>query len=79
MNPDFRKSMIWLHTYSGLVLGWLLFTIFLTGSLSYFNPEISQWMKPELVKVTSAQNLTNQSLEKLHKLEIGRASCRERV
>ena len=76
MNPDFRKSMIWLHTYSGLVLGWLLFTIFLTGSLSYFNPEISQWMKPELVKVTSAQNLTNQSLEKLHKLAVDADSWR---
>ena len=70
MNPDFRKSMIWLHTYSGLVLGWLLFMIFLTGSLSYFNPEISQWMKPELVNVTSTQNLTNRSLEKLHQVAV---------
>ncbi|WP_299270239.1 PepSY-associated TM helix domain-containing protein [uncultured Psychrosphaera sp.] len=67
MKPDFRKSMIWLHTYSGLVIGWLLFTIFLTGTLSYFNPEITQWMKPELVQVSSTQNMVNRSLDVLHK------------
>ncbi|WP_299008926.1 PepSY domain-containing protein [uncultured Shewanella sp.] len=48
MKPDFRRTMIWLHTYTGLIIGWLLFAIFLTGTLSYFNDEISQWMRPEL-------------------------------
>ncbi|WP_298774324.1 PepSY domain-containing protein [uncultured Shewanella sp.] len=47
MKPDFRRTMIWLHTYTGLIIGWLLFAIFLTGTLSYFNDEISQWMQPE--------------------------------
>ena len=45
MKPDFRKTMIWLHTYSGLLLGWLLFAIFVTGTLSYFSNEINHWMK----------------------------------
>lgn len=67
MKPDFRKSMVWLHTYSGLILGWLLFTIFLTGTLSYFNPEITQWMQPELEQVTSSKNTINRSLTVLHK------------
>jgi uncharacterized iron-regulated membrane protein len=44
----FRKSMSWLHTWSGLVLGWLLFAIFVTGALSYFRNEITFWMQPEL-------------------------------
>jgi uncharacterized iron-regulated membrane protein len=66
MKPDFRKSMIWLHTYSGLLLGWLLFTIFLTGTLSYFNPEITQWMQPELEQVASSENTINRSLALLH-------------
>lgn len=66
MKPDFRKSMIWLHTYSGLVLGWLLFTIFLTGTLSYFNPEITQWMQPELQNVATSKNTINRSLSMLH-------------
>ncbi len=68
MKPDFRKCMIWLHTYSGLFLGWLLFAIFLTGTLSYFNHEISQWMKPELVQNKYDNNLIEESLRllKLH-------------
>ncbi|MGE8321355.1 MAG: PepSY-associated TM helix domain-containing protein [Comamonas sp.] len=40
--------MSWLHTWSGLVLGWLLFAIFLTGTLSYFKTEFNLWMQPEL-------------------------------
>jgi len=58
--------MIWLHTYSGLVLGWLLFAIFVTGTLSYFNKEISQWMKPELLESSSfSEQYINHSLEEL--------------
>ncbi|WP_225979365.1 PepSY-associated TM helix domain-containing protein [Paracidovorax cattleyae] len=38
--------MSWLHTWSGLVLGWLLFAIFLTGTLSYILDEIDVWMQP---------------------------------
>lgn len=65
MKPDFRKSMIWLHTYSGLILGWLLFAIFFTGTLSYFNQEISLWMKPELNQSVNHTNMINESLTQL--------------
>jgi len=65
MKPDFRRCMIWLHTYSGLLIGWLLFVIFVTGTLSYFNLEISQWMKPELGSYKSSDKLLNQSLSLL--------------
>lgn len=44
----FRQANAWLHTWSGLVLGWLLFAVFLTGTLSYFLDEINTWMRPEL-------------------------------
>ena len=43
-----RQSMSWLHTWSGLLLGWLLYAVFFTGTLSYFVDEINVWMKPEL-------------------------------
>ncbi|WP_082621779.1 PepSY domain-containing protein [Bordetella sp. N] len=51
MRPDgkvegLRQSMSWLHTYTGLLLGWALFAMFLTGTLSYVRDEISAWMKP---------------------------------
>jgi uncharacterized iron-regulated membrane protein len=40
--------MSWLHTWSGLILGWLLFAIFVTGTLSFFKNEFNLWMRPEL-------------------------------
>lgn len=40
--------MAWLHTWSGLVVGWVLFAIFVTGTASYYRGEISRWMRPEL-------------------------------
>lgn len=42
-----RQSMSWLHTWSSLILGWLLYAIFVTGTLSFFQTEITAWMKPE--------------------------------
>ncbi|WP_339516924.1 PepSY-associated TM helix domain-containing protein [Pseudomonas sp. RL_15y_Pfl2_60] len=41
------QSMSWLHTWVGLVFGWLLFAIFLTGTLAVFDKEIDVWMRPE--------------------------------
>lgn len=48
MKDTFRKSMRWFHNSMGLVFGWLLFFIFLTGTLGYFDSEIDRWMRPEL-------------------------------
>ena len=47
-QPGFRQTNAWLHTWTGLLLGWLLYAVFLTGTLSFFHQEISYWMKPEL-------------------------------
>lgn len=47
MKNSFRQSMAWLHTWIGLVLGWLMLLIFVMGTASYFNDEITQWMQPE--------------------------------
>lgn len=48
MKEGFRQAMAWLHTWAGLIFGWLLFAIFLTGTLSYFRYEISHWSQPEV-------------------------------
>ncbi|RIJ12707.1 PepSY domain-containing protein [Pseudomonas sp. 91RF] len=48
MKEGFRQAMAWLHTWTGLVFGWLLFAIFLTGTLAYFKDETSHWMQPEI-------------------------------
>ncbi len=46
MEQGFRASMNWLHTWSGVVLGGLLFAIFWMGTLSVFDREIDRWMAP---------------------------------
>ncbi|WP_210357962.1 PepSY-associated TM helix domain-containing protein [Sphingomonas beigongshangi] len=43
-----RRTMAWIHGWLGLLAGWLLFAMFLTGTASYFRPEITRWMQPEL-------------------------------
>ncbi|MEQ1580808.1 MAG: PepSY-associated TM helix domain-containing protein [Steroidobacteraceae bacterium] len=48
MKDGFRQSMAWLHTWSGISVGWVLYFIFLTGTAGYFSAEISRWMRPEL-------------------------------
>ncbi len=47
MNGTFRQSMNWLHTWSGLMLSSLLYFIFITGTVGYFDDEITHWMQPE--------------------------------
>ncbi len=47
IGSNFRQSMTWLHTWAGLVVGWVLFFVFLTGTLGYFDTEIDRWMQPE--------------------------------
>ena len=46
MEPGFRASMNWLHTWAGVVLGGVLFAIFWMGTLSVFDREIDRWMAP---------------------------------
>lgn len=48
MKEGFRQSMNWVHTWSGLLVGWVLFMVFAAGTASYYRDEISFWMKPEL-------------------------------
>ena len=43
----FRQAQAWLHTWCGLWFSWLLFAVFLTGTLAVFDDPISHWMTPE--------------------------------
>ncbi|WP_111858487.1 PepSY-associated TM helix domain-containing protein [Acinetobacter sp. CFCC 10889] len=47
MKEGFRQSMAWLHTWTGLVVGWVLFFVFLTGTAGYVQIELTRWMQPE--------------------------------
>jgi uncharacterized iron-regulated membrane protein len=51
----FRQSMSWLHTWSGLLASWLLFSIFVTGSAAYYRVPITDWMQPERLIVVRTE------------------------
>lgn len=46
--PGARQTMARLHGWTGLIPGWLVFVIFLFGTLAFFQQEISSWMRPEI-------------------------------
>ncbi len=46
MLQSFRQSMAWLHTWFGLVLGFVLMAAFFFGALSVFDREIDRWTIP---------------------------------
>jgi uncharacterized iron-regulated membrane protein len=48
--------MAWLHSWSGLVVCWVLFLVFCGGTASYFKEEITLWMKPELHRAAFTAN-----------------------
>ncbi|MGH8486389.1 MAG: PepSY-associated TM helix domain-containing protein, partial [Pseudomonas sp.] len=55
MKKTLTQSMSWLHTWAGLIFGWLLFAIFATGTLAVFDKEIDHWMRPEIPRVDQSQ------------------------
>jgi uncharacterized iron-regulated membrane protein len=66
-GPGIRQNMSDLHTWMGLLLGWVLYAMFLTGTTAYFKDELSQWMRPELPhqaqvpdKATVAQRMADE-------------------
>jgi uncharacterized iron-regulated membrane protein len=46
MFESFRLWMTWLHTWFGLVLGYVLMAAFFFGALSVFDREIDRWAIP---------------------------------
>ncbi|MGO3841993.1 MAG: PepSY-associated TM helix domain-containing protein [Alcaligenes pakistanensis] len=43
-----RQIMSNVHIWTGLLVGWILYAMFLTGTVSYFREELSSYMRPEL-------------------------------
>ena len=71
MKEGFRQSMAWLHTWTGLVVGWVLFFVFLTGTAGYVQIELTRWMQPEQPLpskvLVSEQEQINQAYDYLRK------------
>jgi uncharacterized iron-regulated membrane protein len=47
MLQSVRQAMAWLHTWFGLLLGFVLMAAFFFGALSVFDREIDRWAIPE--------------------------------
>ncbi len=47
MKQNVQQAMTWLHTWLGLVLGYVLMVAFFFGALSVFDREIDRWAIPE--------------------------------
>lgn len=62
MKDGFRQSMAALHTWTGLLFGWLLFAMFVTGTAAYFQEEISRWMRPEVVATAAPAPATQAAI-----------------
>ncbi len=60
--------MAWLHTWLGLYLGWLLFAVFLTGTMAVFEHSISHWMQPE-----ASVNTANAEVSLAQQLDMAQA------
>lgn len=48
MSVGFRQTQAALHTWSGLIVGWVLYAMFLAGTVSFWREEITRWTHPEI-------------------------------
>jgi uncharacterized iron-regulated membrane protein len=83
MFASFRQSMAWLHTWFGLVLGFVLMVAFFFGSLSVFDREIDRWAIPETrfepQLMPSFDSMLKPIFERIEPREEELAAARERV
>ncbi|WP_230293339.1 PepSY domain-containing protein [Croceicoccus sp. Ery5] len=68
MKGGIRQSNSWLHGWAGLLLGWLMFAIFFTGTIAFFRQEVTVWMQPELHRAApvSAEQAARLGMERLN-------------
>ena len=68
MKDGFRQTMAFLHSWAGLFPGWLLYAVFLTGSLTYYRQEIGQWMRPELSGAAADPRAAAHAIDRLRQV-----------
>lgn len=83
MLNNFRQSMAWVHTWFGLVLGFVLMVVFFFGALSVFDREIDRWAIPdtrfEPQPMPSYDNLLKQVFADLRPHPVDMAATKGRV
>ncbi|WFC40928.1 PepSY-associated TM helix domain-containing protein [Pseudoxanthomonas sp. SE1] len=83
MFPSFRQAMAWLHTWFGLVLGFVLMAAFFFGALSVFDREIDRWAIPstrfEPQPMPSYEKVLRPAFERMQPLPAAVDAMRPRV
>lgn len=67
MKNSFSQSMAWLHTWAGLIVGWLLFVIFVGGTIACFDAELDRWMRPGMTAQAPARPAVERVIDALQK------------
>lgn len=60
MKETFFRCMTWLHTWTGLLVCWILFLVFFAGTAAYYRSEISLWMQPEVHQAVPSNPLLSE-------------------
>jgi uncharacterized iron-regulated membrane protein len=71
----FRQTQSSVHTWTGLLVGWVLFLIFINGTAAYWREEISRWMRPEL----SATDMVRSPADETRMVEAAMAALAARA
>ncbi len=66
MSKSFRQSQSFLHTWSGLLLGWVLFVIFMAGTIAFWREGLNRWMRPELDRIEQPYTVLEGAQRFLH-------------
>src|SRR5262245_24464367 len=74
MGETFRQSVNLLHTWTGVILGSVLFAIFWMGTLSVFDHEIDRWMMPWTRIAPSPHPVSSDALVPFFKAERAQTS-----
>jgi len=57
VSKGFRQSQAFLHTWSGLVLGWLLFLVFVAGTIAFWREGLNRYTRPELARIEQPEQV----------------------
>ncbi|MDI2089978.1 PepSY-associated TM helix domain-containing protein [Commensalibacter oyaizuii] len=64
MSRKFLSICTLVHRWGGLIGGWFCFVLMLTGTITVFDQEITQWMQPQLAYYSGSKQVSDLSIHK---------------
>ncbi|CAI3936053.1 PepSY-associated TM region (PiuB) (PUBMED:15124630) [Commensalibacter communis] len=66
MNKNLFSFFRICHQWFGLIGGWFLFVLFVSGTISIYDKEITQWMQPELGMYAPTASVSSTALDQAY-------------